>query len=268
MNATVDLYHGDCLEQMAAIPMHSVDAVIADPPYGTTACAWDSVIDLPALWGELKRIAKPGAPIVLFGNMPFTAVLATSNLPWLKYEIIYEKTNPKGFLSAKRRPLTAHENILVFCEKTPPYSPQKWRMPEQLAAKRKSATAKTAGSVYGSRKPVRYEDTGERYPTSVIGFSNRVGRNQNYHPTQKPIALMDYLVKTYSAPGDVVLDFCMGSGTTGLAAKHNNRSFIGIEREKEYFDIAQQRIALGLDSLPAFTTRKTSTPTDRQLCLL
>tara|TARA_Y100000780_G_C13600423_1_gene384378 strand:+ start:65 stop:853 length:789 start_codon:yes stop_codon:yes gene_type:complete len=236
------LFHGDCLELLDKIESGSIDAVIADPPYGTTACNWDSIIPLDKLWSKLERVLKHGAPVVLFGNQPFTSKLIMSNIKHFKYEWIYEKTNPKGFLSAKRRPLTAHENIVVFCSATPPYFPQKWEIPEQLRTKRKHATAKTSGQVYGARNLKRYEDNGERFPTSVIGFSNRVGRSENYHPTQKPIDLMLYLVETYTVKGDCILDFSMGSGTTGVAALMSERRFVGIEKEKDYFDAASARM--------------------------
>jgi site-specific DNA-methyltransferase (adenine-specific) len=237
-----ELHLGDCLELMKALPDNSVDLILCDLPYGTTACAWDSVIPLAPLWAEYKRIAKPNAAIVLTAAQPFTTALIASNMRAFKYEWIYEKTNPKGFLSAKRRPLTAHENVCVFSYGTPPYSPQKWTIPDHLRTKRKHATSKTSGECYGSRELKRWDDDGSRFPTSVIGFSNRVGRNENYHPTQKPIALMEYLVRTYTNEGDVVLDNCMGSGTTGVACMNTGRRFVGMEMNAEYFAIAQQRI--------------------------
>lgn len=237
------LYLGDCLELMKQLPDASVDLILCDLPYGTTACAWDSVIPFPLLWAEYRRIAKPSAAIVLTAAQPFTTALIASNMGAFKYEWIYEKTNPKGFLSAKRRPLTAHENVCVFSFGTPPYFPQKWTIPEHLRTKRKHATSKTSGECYGSRELKRWDDDGSRFPTSVIGFSNRVGRDENYHPTQKPLELMEYLVRTYTSEGDVVLDNCMGSGTTGVACMNTGRRFIGMELEPKYFQISLKRIS-------------------------
>ena len=239
-----DLFHGDCLNLIPDIPDSSVDLVLADPPYGTTACKWDSVIPLQPMWEQLKRVIKPKAAIVMTASQPFTTTLIASNMPMFKYEWIYEKTNAKGFLSAKSRPLTSHENVVVFCGgATKVYNPQKWQMPEHLQTKRKHMTAKTSGDVYGEIKMVRYNDDGSRHPTSVIGFSNRSERGGNYHPTQKPVALMEYMIKTYTQEGETVLDFTMGSGTTGVACKNLSRNFIGIEKDAEYFEIASERIA-------------------------
>lgn len=237
------LYLGDCLDILPSLPDKSVDLVLCDLPYGTTACAWDSVIDMAVLWAQYRRICKPGSAVVLTATQPFTTTLVGSNLSGFKYEWIYEKTNPKGFLSAKRRPLTSHESVLVFCDGKPPYFPQKWTIPEHLRTKRKHATSKTSGECYGSRDLVRWDDDGSRFPTTVIGFSNRVGRSENFHPTQKPVALMEYLIRTYTNPGDVVLDNCAGSGSTGVAALQSGRQFIGIERELEYWLIAHARLS-------------------------
>lgn len=239
---SVQLMLGDCLERMREIPDGSVDLILCDLPYGTTACAWDSVIPFDPLWAQYRRIAKRNVAIVLTASQPFTSALITSNLSAFKYEWIYEKTNPKGFLNAKRRPLTAHENVCVFSYGTPPYNPQKWAIPEHLRTKRKHATSKTSGECYGSRELKRWEDDGSRFPTSVIGFSNRVGRGENFHPTQKPVALMEYLIRTYTKEGETVLDSCMGSGTTGVACRNTNRKFVGIEMDDGYFDIAKERI--------------------------
>lgn len=234
---------GDAIKMMATLPDQSVDMIMTDPPYGSTACAWDEIIPIDPMWKELKRIVKENAAIILTATQPFASLLITSNLKAFKYEWIYEKTNPKGFLSASRRPLTAHENVLVFSYGAEAYSPQKWRIPEHLRTKRKHATSKTSGEVYGDRDLVRWDDDGSRYPTSVIGFSNRVGRDGNYHPTQKPVALMEYLIETYSNEGDTVLDFACGSGTTGVACRRTGRNFIGIEKAEKYAAIAEKRIA-------------------------
>ena len=240
----MNLMLGDCLERMKEIPDGSVDLILADPPYGTTACKWDTVIPLDKMWEQLKRIIKPSGAIVMTASQPFTTVLISSNMDMFKYEIIYEKTNPKGFYNSKSRPLTSHENIVVFSKSKTTFNPQKWKIPEAMRTKRKSQTLKNAGECYGNGVIQRKLDDGTRNPTSVVSFSNRVGKNENYHPTQKPIALMEWLVKTYSNLGDMVLDFVMGSGTTGVAAKNLNRKFIGIEKDAGYFEIAKQRLCV------------------------
>ena len=237
------LMKGDCLERMKEIPSGSVDMVLADPPYGSTNCAWDSIIPLEPMWEQLKRIIKPNGAIVMTASQPFTTALISSNMKMFKYEWIYEKTNPKGFLSARNRPLTAHENVCVFSNGAPVYYPQKWKIPEHLRTKRKHATSKTSGEVYGAREIKRWDDDGSRFPTSVIGFSNRVGRYENYHPTQKPVALMEYLIKTYTNEGETVLDFTMGSGTTGVACINTGRKFIGMEMDSDIFQVAKERIS-------------------------
>jgi len=231
------LIHGDCLEEMKYIPSESIDLVLADPPYGTTKCKWDSVIDLPLMWNQLKRIIKPNGAIILTAQTPFDKVLGCSNLPMLRYEWIYEKSTATGFFNANKMPLKAHENILVFYKKLPTYNPQK-----TTGHERKTAGRKEIGSdVYGKPiKKVLYDST-ERHPRSIQHIKPDKGHSR-LHPTQKPIELMEYLVKTYTNPHDEVLDFAMGSGTTGLACKNLNRNFIGIEKIKEYFDIAQNRI--------------------------
>lgn len=236
------LFKGDCLSLLAGVKDKSVDMVCADLPYGTTSCKWDTVIPLPPLWEHYKRVVKDNGAIVLTSAQPFTSMLISSNLKAFKYEWIYEKTNPKGFLSAKKRPLTAHENVLVFSFGTPPYYPQKWKIPEHLRTKRKHATTKSVGECYGNVNIKRWDDDGSRFPTSVIGFSNRAGRHGNLHPTQKPVELIKYLISTYTNSGEVVLDNCMGSGTTGVACLETSRKFIGIEKDEKYFEIARNRI--------------------------
>ena len=235
------LYLGDCLDVMPEVGL--VDAVITDMPYGTTACKWDTVVDLDKLWQVYPNVVDDNAPIVLTATQPFTSALVMSNPNDFKYEWIYEKTNPKGFLSAAHRPLTAHESVLVFSKGKAPYFPQKWKVPEYLRTRRKHATSHTAGECYGGKNIKRWDDDGSRFPVSVIGFSNRVGRNGNFHPTQKPVSLMEYLVRTYTEPGDIVLDHCMGSATTGVACKRTGRKFIGIEKDKAVFETAIKRVS-------------------------
>jgi len=229
----IDLHLGDCLEVMKQIPDKSVDAIICDLPYGTTQNKWDSIIPLDMLWEQYKRICN-GA-IVLTAQTPFDKVLGCSNLKMLKYEWIWKKESGTGFLNAKKAPLKDHENVLVFYDKTPTYNPQMRTGFKPYVCKQGHV-----GSNYGKVNPQNItESNGDRYPLTVIEFQ----RDKNkIHPTQKPLALMEYLVKTYTNEGDTVLDNCMGSGTTGVACKNLNRKFIGIEQDPTYFQIAKERI--------------------------
>lgn len=231
------LLHGDCLDLLPTLADGSVDLVLADMPYGTTRCAWDSQIDLQRLWPELKRVCR-GA-IVLFAQTPFDKVLGASNLPMLRYEWIWEKTNATGHLNAKRAPMKAHENVLVFAARQPTYNPQK-----TTGHVRKTAAKWGDGSpVYGKQKLTgAVYDSTERYPRSVQVFASDKQRSK-LHRTQKPQDFCEYLIRTHSNPGDVVLDFCMGSGTTGAAAKNTGRHFIGMELHPEIFAVAQRRLA-------------------------
>lgn len=228
-----DLMEGDCLQLMAELPDASVDLILCDLPYGTTRNKWDSIIPLDALWREYKRIAR-GA-IVLTAQTPFDKVLGASNLAMLRYEWVWEKAKATGHLNAKRQPMKAHENILVFYEKQTTYNPQKSvgkpYKPNGGASKRDN---------YGDFAAVREGSAdGARYPRSVVFFTHEI---KPVHPTQKPVALMEYLIRTYTNPGDVVLDNCMGSGTTGVACANTGRRFIGMERDPKYFDIACDRV--------------------------
>jgi site-specific DNA-methyltransferase (adenine-specific) len=233
----IKLINNDCLNILPSIETGSVDMVCADMPYGTTRCKWDSCIDLDALWPELKRVTKKSSAIVLFAQTPFDKVLGASNLKNLRYEWIWEKPAATGFFNAKKMPLKAHENILVFYETLPTYNPIK-----TFGHKRKTAGRVDVNSeVYGKAvKKVEYDST-ERYPRSVLRFSSDKQR-KSLHPTQKPLDLVKYLIETYSNADDVVLDFCMGSGTAGEAAMLAHRSFIGIEKDTEIFNIAKNRV--------------------------
>jgi len=229
--------HGDCLELMRDLPDASVDMVLCDLPYGTTQNKWDSVIDLAALWKEYKRICR-GA-IVLTAQTPFDKVLGASNIDMLKYEWIWEKTHPTGHLNAKRAPMKAHENVLVFYKSQPTYNPQKtFGHTRKSAVKRKDTTP-----TYGQQKftALAYDST-ERYPRSVLTFASDKQRS-SLHPTQKPVALMEYMVRTYTNEGETVLDNCMGSGTTGVACINTGRKFIGMELDANYFAVAQKRLS-------------------------
>lgn len=233
------LYHGDCLEIMEYIPDNSIDSIICDPPYGTTACKWDSVIPIDKMWFQLKRIIKPNGAIVLFGQEPFSSVLRVSNLKNYKYDWVWDKVKQGAFATAKYAPLKQHELISVFskdggkCQ----YFPQMTKM----------ETTRT-GKIYSSSDSasVKYNDGvkriyTEKYPKTIITESNANNRDK-VHPTQKPVALMEYLIKTYTNEGETVLDFAMGSGTTGVACVNTNRKFIGIEKDEKYQQISQTRI--------------------------
>ena len=236
----INLLHGDCLELMKDIPDASIDMILCDLPYGTTVCKWDSVIPFEPLWEQYERIIKDNGVIVLTASQPFTSALVMSNPKLFKYEWIWEKTKTANFMHLKRQPGKRHESVLVFYKKQPAYNPQ-MRAGKPYIDKRKSR--KQSKGTYGNINIENTEitNTGTRYPKSVILFSN--GKSGKLHPTQKPVELMEYLIKTYTNEGDTVLDNTMGSGTTGVACVNTNRNFIGIELDDEYFEIAKQRIS-------------------------
>lgn len=223
----------DCLEVMREIPDRSVDMILCDLPYGTTACKWDSVIPFEPLWAQYERVIKGNGAIVLTASQPFTTVLANSNLRLFRYAWVWEKEQGVNFLMAKKQPLKVHEDILVFYKKQPTYNPQMTKGMPYISGKGDS------GDVTGRVKKIQTKNEGTRYPRSVIKFNREVG----LHPTQKPVALFEYLIRTYTNEGEVVLDNCIGSGTTAVAAINTGRQFIGIEREPEYVEIANKRIA-------------------------
>ena len=231
----LNLMHGDCLELMKQIPDGSVDMVLADPPYGTTACKWDSVIPFEPMWEQLKRVTKKNGAIVMTASQPFTSALVMSNPSMFAYEWIWVKTKITGVLNAKKMPVRKHEQVLVFCEckATPVYNAQ--------GLVPKGTVTKQGGNSdnYGSRSSEPYIQDYTNWPRDVLEIASE---GKTVHPTQKPVALMEYLIKTYTNEGETVLDFTMGSGTTGVAAKNLNRNFIGIELDEEYFNIAKERI--------------------------
>lgn len=232
------LMHGDCLERMGEIPDCSVDMVLADPPYGTTACKWDSVIPLDQMWVQLNRIIKPNGVIVITAAQPFTSVLVCSNLGMFKYDWVWEKPSAKGHLNAKKQPMRAHESVLVFYNKQPTYNPE---MTDGHVRKVSFKRKELNSDVYNKNtSDVSYDST-KRYPRSVQ-LVKQDTQKSSLHPTQKPVALMEYLIKTYTKEGDFVLDFTMGSGTTGVACANTWRKFIGIELDLNYFNIALERI--------------------------
>lgn len=240
-----NLYLGDCLELMREIPDKSVDLILCDLPYEKIRAKWDSQIDLEKLWTEYKRIRKINGAILLFADTPFDKKLGVSNFSELRYEWIW-KTQATGFFNAKKQPMRAHENILVFYKKPPLYLPQKSTGHKPVNSYTKKASVCNKTEVYGDVK-IDISGGGEtdRYPRTVLKFSSDKQKNKLtglIHPTQKPLALCEYLVKTYSNENDLILDNCMGSGTTCLAAKNLGRQFIGIEKEEKYYNIALQRL--------------------------
>jgi hypothetical protein len=251
MISKLDLRKGDCLELMKSIEDKSIDLILCDLPYGTTRNKWDSVLDLDSLWEQYNRIIKDRGAILLFAQTPFDKVLGVSNLKHLRYEIIWQKTAPTGFLNAKKMPMKAHENLLVFYKKLPTYNPQKTQgHTRKVASKESRAKSIERQKLKVDNKDSNYNfygesstgyDSTERYPLSVQVFA-KDQQKENYHPTQKPVALLEWLIRTYTNEGDLVLDNCMGSGSTGVACVNTNRNFIGMELTKQYFEIAKERI--------------------------
>lgn len=234
------LYNEDCLVGMNRIPDESIDMILCDLPYGTTQNKWDTVIPLEPLWEQYKRIIKPNGAICLFAQIPFSITLGASNLSMLRYEWIIEKTKATGFLNANRMPLKAHEQVLVFYKNLPTYNPVKTK--GEYYERRQGGYH---SSNYGSYKTQKKTYDNMRYPRDVVTVSTGWQRESNtaLHPTQKPVSACEYLIRTYTHEGETVLDNCMGSGTTAVACIHTNRHFIGFEKEKEYFDLALNRIA-------------------------
>lgn len=242
-NDNVKLMNGDCIELMRGLPANSVDLILCDLPYGATACKWDSVIPFTPLWEQYLRIAKPNAAIVLHAAQPFTSALIMSQPSLFKYEWIWEKGNATGFLNAKKQPLRAHESVAVFYRLQPTYNPQMTHGHERKTTKRQPANSEC----YGDGNALTTYDSTSRYPRSVQRISSDKQKTA-LHPTQKPLPLAEYLINTYSNPGDLVLDNCMGSGTTGVACMSTGRRFIGIEMDEKYFDVASGRIAAAHDA--------------------
>lgn len=228
------IYQRDCIEGMRMLPDKSVDMILCDLPYGTTRNKWDTVIPLESLWNQYERIIKDNGAIVLTAQTPFDKVLGASNIKLLKYEWIWRKTEATGFLNAKKMPLKGHENILIFYKKLPKYNPQ---MTEGRAYsyQKDSISSSNYGDSSGTNKIV---NNGKRYPVTVQTFK----KDKGLHPTQKPLKLFEYLIKTYTNEGDIVLDNCMGSGTTAVAAMLQNRKFIGFEIESKYVEISNVRL--------------------------
>lgn len=238
----IELFHDDCLVAMNWLQDESIDLALTDPPYGTTACKWDSIIPLDPMWVELNRIAKERAAIILMASQPFTTKLISSNMTMFRYCWVWRKNLKTGHLNARRQPMGGHEDVVVFYKKPPTYNPQKRKRISEVKSGNKKHSKTT---VYGKQSENYLDQQSDMInPDTVLHgilcVHNSTGK---LHPTQKPVALMEYLIQTYTNEGDTVLDFTMGSGTTGVACKNLNRSFIGIELDKKYFEIAQKRIA-------------------------
>ena len=234
------LLFGDCLERMKEIPSGSIDMVLTDPPYQTTSCKWDTLIPFDPMWEQLKRIIKPNGACVLFSSQPFTTNLIYSNMKCFKYAMVWKKSKCGSPLTAKYKPLTKHEDVCVFSlhKKTLNYYPQ---MSEGKPYKRNFTENKVNNMGFGI-KGVETDNKGTRHPTTILDYPQKWRRQDQLHPTQKPIDLLEFLIKSFSIEGETVLDFTMGSCSTGVAALNTNRKFIGIEMEEKYFNIAKERI--------------------------
>ena len=235
-------YNMDCLQGMKEIYDKSIDMILCDLPYGTTNCSWDIVIPFEELWKAYERIIKDNGAIVLFGSQPFTSLLVTSNLKLFRYEWIYEKTQPSGHLNAKKMPMKYHENVLVFYKSPPTYNPQKTTGHKRKVSKGQIVTKSQLGKgCYGvADKGANYDST-ERYPKSIQCFSNGLMKQKSIHPTQKPVELLEYFIKTYTNEGEIVLDNCAGSCSTGIACHRTKRNFIGFEKDTEIFQRGNER---------------------------
>ena len=247
----MNLLHGDCLDLMGDIPDGSVDMVMADPPYGTTACKWDSVIPLEPMGEHLKRVIKESGAIVMTASQPFTTILISSNMKMFKYCWVWEKTMANNFCQAKYQPMKYHEDVIVFAKKKTTYNPIMQERSE-IGKQRLKNSGKILDGLNSKSEFMNFQHRRQGYreydktkvrPKSVQRFNSVPNCNgTKLHPTQKPVALMEYLIKTYTNEGETVLDFCMGSGTTGVACLNLNRRFIGIEKDPDYFKIASDRI--------------------------
>lgn len=235
--SNIQLMQGDCLELLPTLADGSVDMVLCDLPYGTTDCSWDAVIPFEKLWPLYWSACKPNAPIVLTASQPFNIALAASQLKFYKYEWIWRKSTATGHANAKKQPLRKHENVCVFYKSPPTYNPQMTEGKPYTIKRTKEVEIYSKGGA--KLNPVTVND-GSRYPVSVLDIANEYAGRK--HPTQKPVALMEYLIRTYTNPGETVLDNTMGSGTTGVACVNTGRNFIGMEMDEGYFNIARQRI--------------------------
>lgn len=241
-----DLYRGDALEVLPRLAAQGLtaDMIFADPPYGTTHCRWDAVIDIPKMWKELKGVSLPRTPVLLFCQQPFTSVLGSSNLKRLRYSWVWEKTQPTGFLNARRMPMKAHEDILVFYDRLPKYNPMKTGGHKRKVVMAVHQLKCEQGEIYRRHDNYRDYVSTERYPRSVLTYKTDK-QLSCLHAAQKPVALLECLIRTYTDEGDTVLDFAMGSGSTGVACRNTGRRFVGIEIDEAIFQTAYNRIANG-----------------------
>jgi len=249
---SVKLYLGDCLEKMQDIPDKSIDAIITDPPYGTTACKWDSVIPFEAMWEQLNRIIKPNGAIVLFGSEPFSSALRMSNIKNYCYDWVWNKRFGANFAQAKRQPIKDCENVIIFSKtgKMPIYKPIKIKREKPITI---GKNANTNGAIpLVTKREYDKKVYTDKNPTTITSLNFSCRGERGLHPTQKPVPLMEYLIKTYTNEGETVLDFTMGSGSTGVACINTNRNFIGIEQDEKYFKIAEQRIKDAYNDLKLF----------------
>jgi len=239
---TTTLLQGDCIEKMKAIKDGSVDLVLTDPPYGTTACKWDSVIPFGVMWEQVWRVLKPNGAAVFTASQPFTSILVYSSIKYYRHRWVWDKVKPSSGLHAKTGPLRSVEDVVVFCSGKLGYNPQK--IPKKHRSEKKNDSN---GAAFGGSKVERFHDNqGEGFPKEIIQISN-ADQTERFHPTQKPVPLMEYLIKTYTNEGETVLDFTMGSGTTGVACQNTGRNFIGIERDDKYFAISCQRMNVEIE---------------------
>ena len=244
----IKLIQGDCLEKMKEIPDGSIDAIITDPPYGTTACKWDSVIPFEPMWEQLNRVIKPNGAIALFGSEPFSSALRMSNIKNYKYDWKWLKSRTTGFQMAAKRPMKDYEDILVFYNKQPTYyNTELIKLEKPINSWRKNGKGGNGLNEVKTKKDRKQEYT--NFNRQTLKFNNEHNVGINIHPTQKPVALMEYLIRTYTNEGETVLDNCMGSGSTGVACVNTNRNFIGIELDEGYFKIAQDRINLLVEAI-------------------
>jgi DNA modification methylase len=233
------IVHGCCMEEIKNIPSKSIDAIICDLPYGVTRNKWDSVLPMSILWSQYKRVIKDNGIIILFAQGLFSANLMLSNKEMYRYSLVWEKTTPTGFLNANRQPLRSHEDILIFYKKQPTYNPIKTTGHKRKISSSKAVTGNNTAN-YGAHGAKAYDST-ERFPKSVLKFATDK-QKEAFHPTQKPVALLEYLIKAFTNEGDLILDNTAGSGTTGVAAQNTNRKCILIEKEKKYIDIINKRL--------------------------
>lgn len=239
-----ELWSGDCLEMMGRIPGESVDLILCDLPYGTTRCRWDTVIPLEELWAHYKRIIRDGGAIVLTASQPFTSALGASNLPWLKYSWYWRKSRATGHLNAKKMPMKEIEDILVFYQSQPVFNPQGLifsprKVKNSASHMARGVSSEACATVTGGIKEKHYEQQYTNYPRQVLDFASE---GATLHPTQKPVSLFEYLIRTYSNEGDLVLDNCAGSFTTAVACQNTKRNYICIEKDPTYFEIGTKRV--------------------------